>query len=54
MLLPETHASAVLLKDHDTVKALFDRFDKAASAHEKDKIIDQAVHRACGKRPPPH
>jgi hypothetical protein len=43
MLLPETHAIAVLLKDHDTVKALFDRFDKAASGHEKDKIIDEAV-----------
>ena len=43
MLLPETHAIAILLKDHDTVKALFDRFDKAASSREKDRIIDQAV-----------
>jgi len=43
MLLPETHAIAILLKDHDTVKALFDRFDKAASVHEKEKIIDEAV-----------
>jgi Hemerythrin HHE cation binding domain len=43
MLLPETHAIAILLKDHDTVKALFDRFDKAASVREKDQIIDEAV-----------
>ena len=43
MLLPETHAIAILLKDHDTVKALFDRFDKAASVREKDKLIEQAV-----------
>src|ERR1041384_6763610 len=43
MLLPDTHAIAILLKDHDTVKALFDRFDKATSAREKDKIIDEAV-----------
>lgn len=43
MLLPETHAIAILLKDHDAVKALFDRFDKAASVREKDHIIDEAV-----------
>ena len=43
LLLPDTHAIAILLKDHDTVKALFDRFDKAKSAAEKDKIIEQAL-----------
>jgi hypothetical protein len=43
MLLPETHAIAILLKDHDTVKALFDRFDKATSVRQKDQIIDEAI-----------
>ena len=34
----DTHAIAILLKDHDTVNALFDRFARATAA-EKNKII---------------
>jgi len=43
MLLPNTHAIAILLKDHDQVKALFDKFEKATSTAEKEKIIAAAV-----------
>ena len=43
MLLPENHAIAILLKDHDNVKALFDAFEKAKSTADKDKIIATAV-----------
>lgn len=43
MLLPKKHAIAILLKDHDTVKALFSRFERAKSAAEKERIIDQAL-----------
>ena len=39
MLLPETHAIAILLKDHDNVKELFNKFEKAKSTSEKEKII---------------
>jgi hypothetical protein len=42
-MLPENHAIAILKKDHDTVKDLFDRFDKAKTAGAKNKIIGQAV-----------
>lgn len=42
LLLPKTHAIAVIMKDHDTVKDLFDKFEKAESA-EKEKIINHAV-----------
>jgi Hemerythrin HHE cation binding domain len=31
------------MKDHDKVKELFDRFDKARSSTEKEKIITEAV-----------
>ena len=43
LLLPEKHAIAILIKDHDTVKDLFDRFEKAESAAEKEKIISAAL-----------
>ena len=43
LLLPETHAIAILIKDHDRVKALFDEFEKAATAARKETIIAQAV-----------
>jgi hypothetical protein len=43
-MLPEKHAIAILKKDHDTVKELFDRFEKAGSAAEKEKIITKAIH----------
>jgi hemerythrin superfamily protein len=43
MLLPETHAIAILLKDHDKVKDLFDKFEKAKSTAQKEKIIAAAL-----------
>jgi len=43
-MLPEKHAIAILKKDHDTVKELFEKFEKADSAAEKGKIITKAVH----------
>jgi hypothetical protein len=43
MLLPEHHAIAILLKDHDNVKELFDKFEKATSKAEKEKIIAAAL-----------
>ena len=29
LLLPEKHAISILIKDHDKVKDLFDRFEKS-------------------------
>jgi hypothetical protein len=43
LLLPENHAIAILKKDHDAVKELFDRFEKSESAAEKEKIIAEAI-----------
>ena len=42
-MLPEKHAIAILKKDHDAVKSLFDEFEKAETAAAKEKIVDQAV-----------
>src|ERR1700694_648601 len=42
-ILPEDHAIAILKKDHETVKGLFEQFEKAESAGRKTKIIDQAL-----------
>jgi len=42
-MLPENHAIAILRKDHDTVKGLFDKFKKAEKTAAKEKVIDQAV-----------
>src|SRR5690242_19513706 len=42
-MLPADHAIAILKKDHDKVKDLFDKFEKAESTAEKDKIIAEAV-----------
>jgi Hemerythrin HHE cation binding domain len=42
-MLPEGHAIAILKKDHDTVKGLFDEFEKAETPARKTKIIDQAL-----------
>ena len=42
-MLPETHAVAILKKDHDTVKDLFDEFEKAETPAAKEKIVNQAV-----------
>ena len=43
ILMPEKHAISILKKDHATVKDLFDRFEKAKSASEKERIISKAV-----------
>jgi hypothetical protein len=43
LTLPDTHAISILLKDHDKVKQLFDRFEKAESASEREKIITEAT-----------
>jgi hemerythrin HHE cation binding domain-containing protein len=43
LLLPEKHAIAILIKDHDRVKELFDRFEKSDSSGEKEKIISEAL-----------
>ena len=43
-MLPEKHAIAILKKDHQTVKDLFDKFEKAESATEKERIITEAVN----------
>jgi hemerythrin-like domain-containing protein len=42
-MLPEKHAIAVLKQDHDTVKELFEKFEKTDSSAEKEKIIAKAV-----------
>jgi len=42
-MLPEKHAIAILKKDHDTVKELFEKFEKTESSAEKEKIIAKAV-----------
>src|SRR2546423_5654862 len=42
-MLPENHAIAILKKDHDTVKDLFDKFENEEKTAAKEKIIDQAV-----------
>ena len=42
-LLPEKHAIAILKKDHDNVKRLFDEFEKAQTTAAKEKVIDEAV-----------
>jgi hypothetical protein len=42
-MLPETHAIALLKKDHDTVKKLFDDFEDARNGAAKEKIIAKAL-----------
>jgi len=42
-MLPDKHAIAILKKDHDTVKELFDEFDKAEGSAAKEKIVARAV-----------
>jgi hemerythrin-like domain-containing protein len=43
LLLPDKHAISILMKDHDRVKDLFDRFEKTDAAVEKEKIIREAL-----------
>ena len=42
-MLPEKHAIAILKKDHDTVKGLFDDFEAAETSAAREKIIAKAV-----------
>jgi len=43
LTLPDDHAIAIILRDHDTVKELFDRFEKAESSAQRDQIIAAAL-----------
>jgi hypothetical protein len=43
-LMPEKHAISILKKDHDTVKDLFEKFEKAESSAKKKRIIAKAVN----------
>lgn len=43
-MLPEKHAISILKKDHDTVKELFEKFEKADSTAQKEKIISKTIH----------
>jgi len=36
-------AISLLKRDHDTVKVLFDRFEKADGAADRRKIVTQAI-----------
>src|SRR4051812_47309783 len=42
-LLPDKHAIALIIKDHETVKDLFDNFEKADTSAVKKRIADQAI-----------
>jgi hypothetical protein len=42
-VLPENHAIAILKKDHDDVKKLFDRFEEGENASTRENIIAEAV-----------
>jgi hypothetical protein len=42
-LLPEKHAIAILKKDHDRVKGLFEQFENAKTPAAKKKIMEQAL-----------
>lgn len=43
-LTSENHAVAILKKDHDKVKELFDQFEKEKSGPAKTKLIAQAIN----------
>jgi len=47
-LLPENHAIALLKKDHDTVKDLFDQFEKAETTPAKEVERMRRVREAIG------
>jgi hemerythrin superfamily protein len=40
----ETNAISMLKEDHQTVKGLFDKFEKSDNPAEKQKIISDAIH----------
>jgi hypothetical protein len=43
LTLPNTHAISIILKDHDEVKELFDRFENCESEARREKLIIEAV-----------
>jgi hypothetical protein len=43
LTLPDDHAISILKKDHERVKELFDRFEKAEGKPAREKIIRDAV-----------
>jgi hypothetical protein len=43
LMMSEKHAISILKKDHETVKELFDKFEKTDSAGEKENIITKSV-----------
>ena len=43
LLLPENHAISILLKDHDAVKTLLERFEKAKGRREKEQLLQDVV-----------
>ena len=43
LLLGNEHAISILKKDHEVVKSLFEKFEKADSASMKEKIIQEAL-----------
>jgi hemerythrin-like domain-containing protein len=43
LLLPENHAIAILIRDHDKVKDLFDRYEKSKRSDEKERLIREAL-----------
>jgi hypothetical protein len=43
LTLPARHAISIILKDHEKVKDLFDRFEKADSSAERERLLTEAV-----------
>jgi len=43
LMLPDTHAISIILKDHDKVKGLFERWEEAESSAAREKLITEAV-----------
>jgi len=42
-LLPEEHAITLLKKDHETLKSLFEAFEKAETPAARNKAVEQAL-----------
>ena len=51
-MLPENHAIAILKKDHDTVKGLFEEFEKAETRRREEKDHRSGSDRAENSRHP--
>lgn len=43
LTLSDNHAISIVLRDHDKVKELFDQFEKANTAAQREKIMAEAV-----------